>query len=153
MRQYSDVALIQNKKATFNYEILEKFEAGLVLHGFEVKSLRAGRGSLEGSRALVRGGEAFLVGASIPAWQVANAPKDYDPERPRKLLLNPKEISQLLAAEGEKGLTVVPVSVYNKGGKLKIELAIGCGKKLRDKRQTIKKRDTERDMRRSLKNN
>lgn len=147
------MALIQNRRVTFDYEILEKFEAGLVLHGFEVKSLRAGQGKLDGSRALVRGGEAFLVGASIPAWQAANAPKDYDPERPRKLLLNQKEISQIEAAEGEKGLTIVPISVYNKGRMLKIELAIARGKKVRDKRETIKKRDTEREMRRSLKNN
>lgn len=147
------MSLISNKKAHFNYEILEKFEAGLVLAGYEVKSLRKSQGSLEGSRVLVRGNEAFLVGASVPAFQPANAPKNYDPLRPRKLLLNTKEIGKIMAAEGEKGLTVVPISVYNKGRNLKIEIAIGRGKKLHDKRETIKKRDTERDMRRSLKNN
>jgi SsrA-binding protein len=147
------MSLISNKKAHFNYEILEKIEAGLVLHGFEVKSLRKGQGSLEGSRILVRGNEAFLVGATIPAFQPANAPKDYDPMRTRKLLLKQKEIAQALSAESERGLTVVPLSVYNKGRNLKIEIAIAKGKKLHDKRETIKKRDTERDMRRSLKNN
>lgn len=146
------MALIENKKVYFDYEVLERFEAGLVLHGFEVKSLRAGQGIINGSRVLVRGGEAFLVGASIPAWQISNAPKEYDPERPRKLLLNPKEIAQVAAAEGQQGLTVVPISVYNKSGKLKMEIGIARGKKLRDKRETIKKRDTEREMRRSLKN-
>jgi len=147
------MSLISNKKVHFNYEILEKLEAGLVLHGFEVKSLRKGQGSLEGSRVLVRGNEAFLVGASVPAFQPANAPKSYDALRTRKLLLNSKEIGKILTAEGEQGLTVVPLSVYNKGRNLKIEIAIAKGKKLHDKRETIKKRDTERDMRRSLKNN
>jgi SsrA-binding protein len=131
------MAFISNKKAHFNFEILEKFEAGLVLFGYEVKSIRKGQGSLEGSRILVRGEEAFLVGASIPAFQIANAPKSYDPARPRKLLLNSKEIAEIAGAESQQGLTVVPLSVYNKGRNLK----------------TIKKRDTERDMRRSLKDN
>ena len=102
---------------------------------------------------MVRGNEAFLVGASVPAFQPANAPKSYDALRTRKLLLNSKEIGKILTAEGEQGLTVVPLSVYNKGRNLKIEIAIAKGKKLHDKRETIKKRDTERDMRRSLKNN
>lgn len=147
------MALISNKKARFNYEILEEIEAGLVLAGYEVKSIRAGHGSLEGARILVRGGEAFLVGASIPPYQVANAPKEYDRERPRKLLLKEREIALIADAESKKGLTVVPLSVYNKGRNLKVEIAIVRGKKNRDKRETIKKRDTERDLRRSLKNN
>lgn len=152
MRQYTDMALIENKKVRFNYEILEQLEAGLSLLGHEVKALRAGKASLDGSRALVRGGEAFIVGMTIQPYQPGNTPKEYDPTRTRKLLLSGKEIAQLAAAEGQQGLTVVPLSVYNKGRKLKIELAIARGKKLHDKRQTIKKRDTERDLRRSLKN-
>lgn len=146
------MAFISNKKAHFNYEILEKIEAGIVLAGYEVKSIRGGHGSLEGSRVLVRGREAFLVGASIPPFQPANTPKDYEPDRTRKLLLNQKEIAQVSAAESHKGLTVVPLSVYNSGRNLKVEIAIARGKKQHDKRETIKKRDVERDMRRSLKN-
>jgi SsrA-binding protein len=106
---------------------------------------------LKGARVVARGGEAYLVGATIPAWQPANAPKSYDPERTRKLLLNRKQIAQVLSAEGEKGLTIIPLSVYNKGRNLKLEIAIARGKKAHDKRQDIKKRDTERDIRRSLK--
>jgi SsrA-binding protein len=146
------MALVQNKKAHFEYEILERFEAGLVLHGFEVKSLRAGRGSLEGSHVVARGGEVYLVGATIPPWQPDNAPKDYDPERARKLLVNKKEIAQIAAAEGQKGLTIVPISVYNKGRVLKLDIGIARGKKRYDKRESIKKRDEERTIGRTLKN-
>jgi len=123
----------------------------MVLHGYEVKSLRAGQGSLKGARVVARGGEAYLVGATIPAWQAANAPKSYDPERTRKLLLNIKEIGRISSAEGEKGLTIIPISVYNRDRNLKLEIAIARGKKKEDKRETIKKRDTERDIRRTLK--
>lgn len=151
LRQYGAMALVENKKATFDYSILEEMEAGLELFGFEVKSLRAGRGSLRGARVLARGGEAYLVGATIPPWQMANTPKSYDPERPRRLLLSKKEIDQILGAESQKGLTVVPLRVYNKGDKLKLSIAIARGKKKEDKRQTIKKRDDERRIRRSLK--
>ncbi|HVM73482.1 MAG TPA: SsrA-binding protein SmpB [Candidatus Paceibacterota bacterium] len=145
------MSLIDNKRATFDYSIIETMEAGLVLQGFEVKSLRDGRGSLKGARVVARGGEAYLVGATIPAWQPANAPKSYDPERTRKLLLNKKQIAQVLSAEGEKGLTIIPLSVYNKGRNLKLSIGIARGKKAHDKRESIKKRDTERDIRRSLK--
>jgi len=145
------MALIKNKKVSFNYEITEKFEAGIQLAGFEVKSLKAGQGSLEGAYVIIRGGEAFLTGANIPAFQPANAPKDYDPTHPRKLLLNKKELVRLADAEGQKGLTVVPISVYNKSNKVKLEIGIARGKKKFDKRETIKKRDTERDVRRTLK--
>src|SRR3954469_17420697 len=109
------MALIENQRVGFDYEILETIEAGLELLGFEVKSLRAGLGSLKGARVVARGGEAYLVGATIPPWQVKNAPESYDPERTRRLLLKSKEISRVAAAEGAKGLTVVPLSVYNKG--------------------------------------
>ncbi|HET8581445.1 MAG TPA: SsrA-binding protein SmpB [Candidatus Paceibacterota bacterium] len=145
------MAAIRNKKAHFDYEILDTIEAGIVLAGYEVKSLRAGHGKLEGARVLVRGGEAFLVGATIPAFQAANAPKEYDPSRPRKLLLHQKEIADIAAAEGQKGLTVVPISMYNRGRNLKVEIGIARGKKKADKRETIKKRDTARDLERSLK--
>lgn len=140
--------LIRNKKAHLDYETLKSFEAGIELHGFEVKSLRDKDGSLEGSHATVRGGEAFLIGAHIPPCQPANAPKEFDPYRVRKLLLTRKEIAELADAEAQKGLTLVPFSVYNKGRKLKVELNIVRGRKKFDKRDVIKKRDTERELRR-----
>jgi SsrA-binding protein len=145
------VALIENKRIGFDYQILETIEAGLELWGFEVKSLRQGLGSLRGARVVARGGEAYLVGASIPPFQVANAPKDYDLERSRRLLLNKKEIDRVRGAESEKGLTIVPLSVYNKGRNLKISIGIARGKKKGDKREAIKERDEERQIRRSLK--
>lgn len=146
------MSLIQNKKAYFNYEILEKIEAGIELLGFEVKSLKKGQGSLEGSHITMRGGEAFVINMQIPPYQPANTPKDYNPLRNRRLLLTKKEIKSLSGEENQKGLTIIPISVYNKGKKLKLEIAIVRGKKKYDKRETIKKRDTDREMRRDLKN-
>lgn len=143
--------LLENRKATFNYEFLEKLDAGIELFGFEVKSLRGKQGSLEGAYVIVRGKEAFMAGAYIPAYQPKNAPKGYDERRNRKLLLTKKEIEVLAGAESKKGLTIVPLSVYNRGRKLKVLLAIARGKKKFDKRETIKRRETERDMRRELK--
>ena len=145
------MSLIENKKAYFNYEIPEKMDAGIELLGHEVKSLKNRQGSLEGAYIIVRGGEAYLINAHIPAYQPANAAKDYDPYRNRRLLLTKKEISGLALAEGTKGLTIVPISVYSKGRKLKLSLGVGRGKKKADKRQSIKKRDTERELGRSLK--
>ena len=145
------MALIENRKARFNYEIAETYEAGIELFGYEVKSLRKGQGSLDGAYALVRGGEAFLIGADIPPYQAKNAPSSYDPRRNRKLLLTKKEIRELSQEENKKGLTIVPISVYNKSRKIKITLGIGKGKKRFDKRQSIQKREVDREMRRSLK--
>ena len=142
---------VQNKKVGFDYSIIEEIEAGLELFGFEVKSLRAGRGSLKGARVVARGGEAYLVGASIPAWQVLNAPKSYDPERTRRLLLSRREIAHVASAEGEKGLTIVPLKVYNKGRKLKLLIAIARGKKKEDKRHSIRAREERRRIERTLK--
>ncbi|OGG73388.1 SsrA-binding protein [Candidatus Kaiserbacteria bacterium RIFCSPLOWO2_01_FULL_54_20] len=143
--------LVENQRARFDYSILEEMEAGLELLGSEVKSLRAGRGSLKGARVVARGGEAYLVGASIPAWQIANAPKSYDPERTRRLLLSRKEIAHVASAEGEKGLTIVPLRVYNRGTKLKLAIAIARGKKKEDKRQSIRAREEKRRIERTLK--
>ena len=143
--------LVENKKAYFNYEILEKFEAGIELVGLEVKSLKGKHGSLEGSRVLARGDEAFVVGMHIPPYQPSNTPKDYDPLRNRRLLLTKREIDVILGAESKKGLTVVPISLYTKGRKIKISVGIARGKKKYDKRETIKKRDMERDVARELK--
>lgn len=143
--------LIENKKARLNYEFLEEFEAGIELFGFEVKALRSRRGNLEGARVLVRGGEAFLVGVTIPPYQAKNTPQSYDEVRPRRLLLTKKEIGELSGYEHQKGLTIIPVSVYNKGHKLKLRLAVVRGKKKYDKRQVLKSRDDKRAMERSLK--
>ena len=146
------MALIEHKKARLDYEILDQYEAGLELLGHEVKSLRNKHGKLEGAHVIVRGGEAYIVGMHIPPYQPANTDKEYDPGRTRKLLLTKPEILKLLEAEGQKGLTVVPLSVYNKGRVLKLSVAVARGKKKFDKRAALKKRDTARDIRRTLKN-
>ena len=143
--------LIQNKKVRFNFELLKTFEAGLELFGSEVKSLRNKKGNLEGSYVVVRGGEAYLVGATIPPYQPANTPKEYDSERTRRLLITKKEIIQLAEAESQKGLTIVPISVYNKGRKLKLQIAIARGKKKFDKREILKERASKKAIERQLK--
>ncbi len=145
------MSLIDNGRATFDFEIVEKMEAGLELFGTEVKSLRAKHGSLKGARVVARGGEAYLVGATIPAWQIANAPKSYDPERTRKLLLKKAEIAHISSAEAKKGLTIIPLMVYNKGRNLKLSIAIARGKKKQDKRQDIREREEGRKIERTLK--
>ena len=144
-------ALVVNKKVHLRFSVLESFSAGLELSGGEVKALRAKLGSLEGSRILVRGGEAYLVGATIPPYQAANTPKAYDPEKNRRLLLSKKEIALLAEAESKKGLTVVPIEVYNAGRLLKLRLAIVKGKGKADKREDLKKADAMREVDRALK--
>jgi SsrA-binding protein len=145
------MSLIDNRRALFDYTILEELEAGIELRGTEVKSIRMGQGSLKGARVVARGGEAYLVGATIPPWQIANAGTDYDPERTRRLLLNAKEIAHVASEEGQKGLTIVPLSLYNKGRRLKLKIAIVRGKKQHDKRDTIRKREEGRKMAREMK--
>ncbi|MFZ2149851.1 MAG: SsrA-binding protein SmpB [Minisyncoccia bacterium] len=141
----------ENRKARFNYEILEKYETGIELLGTEVKSVRGGQVSLEGAFVIIRGGEAYIINANIPPYQAKNAPSDYDPLRNRKLLLTKKEINELTGSEKNKSLTIVPISVYNKGRKIKVEIALVKGKKKFDKRDTIKKRETDRELRREYK--
>ena len=141
----------ENRKARFNYEFVEKYETGIELLGTEVKSVRAGQMSLEGAFVIVRGGEAFLINANIPPYQPKNAPKDYDPLRNRKLLLTKKELSELAGNDKNKSLTIVPISVYNKNRKIKVEIALVKGKRKTDKRQTIQKRETDREIRREVK--
>ena len=145
------MSLIENSRAGFDYEIIETFEAGLELLAYKGKFLRAGHGSLKGAHVVARGGEAYLVGATIPAWQPANAPKSYDPERTRRLLLSRKQIAHVASAEGEKGLTIVPLRVYNNGRKLKLLIAIARGKKSQDKRHSIRAREEKRRIERTLK--
>lgn len=139
-----------NSKATFDYELVKKFSAGLELLGTEVKSIRAGKMNLRGAFIGIRGADAYLIGGDIPAYQPKNTPDEYDANRPRKLLLGKDEIEWLRAAESTKGLTIVPLSVYNKGRFLKLDLAIGKGKKKYDKREVLKKRQAEREVGRSL---
>ncbi len=143
---------IQNRKAHFNFDVLETFEAGLVLEGFEAKSIRVGRGKLEGSHVIVRGGEAFLVGSSITAYQPANTPKSYEPDRARKLLLSKKQLLHIEQQTEKAGLTAIPLKLYNKGSKIKLEIALARGKKKHDKRESLKARDSKRDIERTLKN-
>ncbi|MDD5068441.1 MAG: SsrA-binding protein SmpB [Candidatus Pacebacteria bacterium] len=142
---------VTNKKAHFNYEILERFEAGIELLGFEVKSIRAGRATLDGSHVTLRGGEAFLIGAGVTPLQPKNTPAEYEERRNRKLLLTKKEILELTKTAEQKGLTIVPLSMYNKKRTIKVEIAVVRGKKKFDKRESIKKRDTDREVQRTLK--
>lgn len=143
--------LVDYKKAHFNYEVLERYEAGIELTGFEVKSLKKGQGSLDGSHVTVRGGEAFAVNVFVPPYQEKNTPADYDPRRNRRLILTRKEIQELASVEEGKGLTIVPISIYNKGPLVKVSVAVVRGKKKFDKRESIKKRETDREIRRTLK--
>ncbi len=145
------MALISHKRAHFDFEILETFEAGISLLGTEVKSVRSGQGKLDGAYVIIRGKEAFLVGSSIPAFQTKNARADYDAERLRKLLLTQKELALLELKSEKQGLTIVPLKLYNKGSKLKLEIAIARGKKKQDKRQSIKAHTTKRDIEREHK--
>ena len=142
----------QNRKAHFNYEIIEKITAGIELLGFEVKAVKAGRITLDGAYVIIRGGEAFLVGTQVTSIQPKNTPKDYDERRNRKLLLTKKEIKRLAGMENQQGLTIIPLSVYNIGYKIKVDLGIARGKKNKDKRESIKKRESSREMDRTLKN-
>ncbi len=143
--------LVDNRKAHFNYEIVGKYEAGIELFGFEVKSIIGGRAILAGSFGIVRGGEVFLMNMQIPPFQVGNTPITYDPKRTRRLLLNKKEIKKLAEIDAKRGLTLVPFSLYSKGRRIKVELALVKGKKVYDKRETIKKRETDREIRREFK--
>ncbi|MDP3800240.1 MAG: SsrA-binding protein SmpB [bacterium] len=140
-----------NKKAFFNYEILESFEAGLVLLGGEVKSIRNNHYSLQGAYITVEDEEAWLVKAMIAPYQPKNMIAGYNPERKRKLLLNKKELQYLQGKTKEKGLTIVPLKVYNKHGQIKLEIALAKGKSKGDKREVLKKRIAERDIARELK--
>ncbi|MBA3788932.1 SsrA-binding protein SmpB [Patescibacteria group bacterium] len=142
--------LLENKKVRLRFSLLESFQAGMELSGGEVKALRNKLGSLEGSRVLVRGGEAYLVGSTIPPYQTANTTTTYDPERTRRLLLSKKEIAELAEAESRKGLTVVPLEVYNAGRYIKLRVAIARGKGKEDKREDLKKKDADRESARLL---
>lgn len=143
--------IIENKKAYFNYEILEKFEAGISLIGQEVKSIKTRGVSLAGSYVVLKDNEVFWIGINIPPYQPKNAPKDYNPARTRKLLLKKSEIKYLIGKTRQKGLTLVPLRVYTKNGKIKLEFGIAKGKKKADKRESIKKRESQREIAKALK--
>ena len=145
------MTLITYKKALLRYAPIETFAAGIELLGQEVKALRSKHGSLEGSHVVVRGGEAFIVGMTIPPFQAANTAKGYDAERPRRLLLSKPELRQLADAESQKGLTVVPLELYTSGRNVKARIAIVRGKGKTDRREDLKRRDALRESERVLK--
>ena len=142
---------IDNRKAHFNYNIEETFEAGIELSGFEVKAIKAGLGSLVAAFCIVRGGEAYIINMHIPPYQPHNTDPGYNPDRNRRLLLSKKEIKKLAEKDDIKGLTLIPISLYSKGRYIKVSIAVARGKKVFDKRETIKKRDVDREIRREYK--
>ena len=147
----STIAL--NKKAKFDYHLEEKFEAGMVLEGWEVKSMREGRAQLKESYVIIRNGELFLFGAHISPLISASTHIHPDPTRMRKLLLNRREISRLIGSVEREGYTLVPVALYWKHGRAKLEIALAKGKKQHDKRASIKEREWKRDKERLMKHN
>ncbi len=142
-----------NPKASFDYEILETIEAGIVLTGQEVKSVKTGKASIKGSYVKILNNEAFLVGATISPYQPSNTPPDYDPQRSRKLLLSRKQISTLIGTSQSHGLTLIPLKLYGKKGFVKMLIGVARGKKKYDKRETIKKKDIARSRQRGIEEN
>jgi SsrA-binding protein len=140
-----------NKKARFDYEILDTLEAGLVLTGQEVKSIRTGHISLKGGFITFHKNEAMLTNVHIAKYKQAGTLADYEPGHSRKLLLKKKQIDYLRGKSEEKGLTIVPLSVYTRGPKIKVEIGIGKGKKKYDKRRSIKEREQKREVERKMK--
>lgn len=141
--------VFNNKRANFDYELLERFEAGLVLRGTEIKSIRSHKASLQQSFVQARNGELWLVDANIAPYDYGNT-QNHDPVRPRKLLLHKREISTILEGLSQKGLTVVPTRLYLRDGRAKIEIALARGKRKHDKRADIAKRDADRQVERAL---
>ncbi len=139
--------LAYNKRAKYDYNITDTYEAGMVLLGHEVKAVKTGHISLKGSYVTIKNNEAYLINTFVPPYQKANTPVDYDPERSRKLLLNKAEIKSLIGNSKRKGLTLVPLKIYTKKSILKLEFGIGKGKRQVDKREAIKKRQIERELR------
>lgn len=140
-----------NRQASFRYNLIERYECGIVLTGTEVKSLREGKAQLKDSYAVVRDGEVWLIGAYIPPYGPASR-ENHDPERPRKLLLHKSEIERLIGQTRERGLTLVPTRIYFTGGgsRAKVEIALARGKDVYDKRESIRKREMARDVQREL---
>ena len=149
-RPKGEKLIADNRRARHDYHLLDRYEAGLVLTGTEVKSLRDGRAELRQSYADVRGNEVWLVGAHISTYDQGNI-ANHDPDRERKLLLHRREIASLTGKVKERGLTLVPTRLYFKDGKVKVELALARGKETRDKRRDIAKRDADRQIERAVK--
>jgi SsrA-binding protein len=149
-RARGEKLIADNRRARHDYHLLERIEAGLVLTGTEVKSLRDGRASLQQAYADVRGGEAWLVGAHISVYDQGNI-ANHDPDRDRKLLLHKKELASLTGKVAQRGLTLVPTKLYFKDGRVKVELALARGKDQRDKRRDVAERDAKRQIERALK--
>ena len=143
------MALAENKRAYFDYEILDKYEAGVSLRGFEVKAIRSGRINISGAFVVIKNEEAWLLNADIPPYQPDNAPENYDSKRSRRLLLKKPEIRELIGKTNEKGLTLMPLKVYTKNHKIKLEIGLGKAKKSRDKREAIKKKEVKREIRKA----
>jgi len=143
--------LVNNSKATFDYEIVEKIEAGVSLLGHEVKSIKTGKVSIKGSYVKILQEEAWLIGANISPYQPNNTPDDYDKQRSRRLLLKKSELKRITGKSNEAGLTLVPLRLYLKNNKIKLEVGIARGKKKYDKRDKIKKRESDRDISRKIK--
>ena len=141
---------VENRKARFEYEVVETFEAGLILTGPEVKSIKSGQANLTGARVIEKEGKLFVVGMSVPKYQFATDP-EYDPGRIRELLFHKKEITSILSKKEARGLTLVALSAYNKGDLIKLEIALVRGKKKYEKREQVKKRDEELALARRLK--
>ncbi len=150
--QNTDNTIARNRKARHEFFIEEKFEAGLVLEGWEVKSLREGKAQLSDSYVLIRHGEAWLANALITALKTASTHVVPEPQRDRKLLLNRNELNKLIGAVERKGYTLIPLAMYWKRGKAKVEIALAKGKQMHDKRATMKERDWQRDKERLFKN-
>jgi len=142
---------VVNRRAYFDYEILETFEAGIELFGFEVKAVKTGHINLSGSFAVIRNNEAWLLNATIPPYQPKNAPADYDPTRSRRLLLHKSQIKELIGSTSQKGLTIVPLKVYTKRNRVKVLIGLARHKKKTDKREVIKRREDRREIERTLK--
>lgn len=143
--------ICRNKRATFDYEIIDKLECGVVLVGTEVKSLREGHASLEDAYARIEGGEVWLIGAEIPEYPFGNR-LNHKPKRTRKLLLHRREIARFAGKATQKGFTLVPLRLYFKDGKAKVEIAVVRGKQRHDKREAQKKAEATREMRRAMVN-
>ncbi len=141
-----------NRQARYLYEILETFEAGVELVGTEVKSIRAGRVNLQDGYALIRNGEAWLINVHISPYNASGQYFNHEPRRTRKLLLHRQEIRKLIGKVEQEGLTLVPLKMYLKRGWVKVSIALGRGKKLHDKRESLKRRQDQRDMQRAMKN-
>lgn len=149
--QYWNMATIAtNRRASFDYDLLERFEAGIILSGAEVKSIKTGHISLSGSFVTVKGGELYLTNADIPRYKFSSPLAPYDPTRSRKLLLHKSQIKSLIGKAKTLGLTLVPVRVYTKGRRIKLEFALAKGKKAFDKRQAIARREADRKISRAL---